>query len=93
MHGQMKNAIEHFSLIEMVDYKDMQKDIKTLGWFWGLIHMMMKANPRMTTSTMAFNSTSLGIDINASSSSHSHSLVDHLVSSQLVQPVSAKVSR
>jgi hypothetical protein len=26
----------------------MQKDIKTLECFWDPIHMMMKANPRMT---------------------------------------------
>jgi hypothetical protein len=30
-------------------HKEMKKDMKMLGWFWGTLHTMMKANPKMTT--------------------------------------------
>jgi hypothetical protein len=29
-------------------HKEMKKDMKTLGWFWGTLHTMIKANPKMT---------------------------------------------
>jgi hypothetical protein len=29
-------------------HKDLQKDMKTFGWFWGTIHAMMKGNVKMT---------------------------------------------
>jgi hypothetical protein len=29
-------------------HKEMKKDMKTLGWFWGTLHTMMKVDPKMT---------------------------------------------
>jgi hypothetical protein len=29
-------------------HKEMKKDRRTLGWFWGTLHTMMKADPKMT---------------------------------------------
>jgi hypothetical protein len=29
-------------------YESMMKDIEALGWFWGTIHAMIKANPKTT---------------------------------------------
>jgi hypothetical protein len=29
-------------------HKEMKKDMKTLEWFWGTLHTIIKANPKMT---------------------------------------------
>jgi hypothetical protein len=29
-------------------YKEMKKDMKMLGWFWGTLHTWIKSNPKMT---------------------------------------------
>jgi hypothetical protein len=29
-------------------HDEMKKDMKTLGWFWGTLHTMIKENPKMT---------------------------------------------
>jgi hypothetical protein len=29
-------------------HKEMKKDMKTFGWFWGILHTMMSSNPNLT---------------------------------------------